>query len=268
MNTLRWTLLLTVLLTVLLLAFASSLTLLIQNALHDGSSPSYTSGDQLAWRRVSNTNTPANDDVVESASPVANTYHDFFSTTCQLRSAAFFTINGNQCYSIVYAINVPSWPLANGSQVSRQGYYGVSCDSPDMHCCGGVTRTQSEASSGNVLLPCWVSKDPSFLFVYFGLPPYSFFPSTMAIAMMAVSASTLLAFVIIIVVISRWTRAEEIRRQFAFYGRWIAKKTRQLLCIGGPLPTVRRIAVHGPTEGDTIQHHAMVTIHGNQMSIL
>ncbi|CUF86301.1 membrane-associated protein, putative, partial [Bodo saltans] len=71
MNTLRWTLLLTVLLTALLLAFASSLTLLIQNALHDDSSPSYTSGDQLAWRRVSNTNTPASDGMVESASPVA-----------------------------------------------------------------------------------------------------------------------------------------------------------------------------------------------------
>jgi hypothetical protein len=264
MNTYRWTLLVLVLQAALMVAFAVSLALLIQNALNKNA-PSYTPADQRAWERLAPVNTELSGDGIEedAALTTGNTYHDFFSASCQLRSAAFFA-NGNRCYSMLYSVNVLAWPLANGSQCTRQGYYGVSCDSPDQRCCGGVIRTQSEASSGTVMLPCWVSKDPRFQFVYFGLPPYSLFPTTFAIAMIVVSSVTLVLFVVIVVVIQRWAPAEEIRRQLAFYARIIVKKLRYILCIENAAPMVRRVAVHAPTDdGNDGAAHTVVTIHGN-----
>jgi hypothetical protein len=264
MNTYRWTVLVIVLLATVAVACVASFALIIQNAVSPRA-PKYTSANERAWRQISNPISPS-DGIVNDALPVSEVYYEFFQTTCQLRSASFFNIESNQCYSLLYAVNVPFWPLASGANASRQGYYGVSCDSPDGRCCGGVIRTQSEAASG-AILPCWVSRDPHFQFVYFGLPPYSPFPSPLTMAMLAVCASTFVLFVVIVVVIQRWAPAEEIRRQLAFYARIIVKK---LWCCGdNDPPRMRRVAVHAPTDdGNDGAAHTVVTIHGNEMSIL
>ncbi|CUG89904.1 zinc finger protein, putative [Bodo saltans] len=268
MNTYRWTVLLSVMLSVLFVVFATSLGLVLQDVMKPHK-PSYTSSDQRTWQQITRS-ASANDGIVSDAVPTTQVYHDFFETTCKLRSAAFYNIQNNKCYSLLYTATVPFWPLASGAETSRQGYYGVSCDSPDGNCCNGVIRSQSDAAGG-ATLPCWVSKDPSFQFVYFGLPPYAPFPSTpLAIAMLVVCPLALAAFVAIIIVIACCTRAEEIRRQFAFYGRIMMKKC---LCCGDDAPPrMRLIAFHEPVDGvnnnNNTQQHAMVTIHGNQMSIL
>jgi hypothetical protein len=75
------------------------------------------------------------------------------ATTCRLHLAEFFIIRNSFCFSLRYDVAVQS--LTNASEWTR-GYYAVSCDVPNGHCCNGILIPQSDASTGNTTLPCWV----------------------------------------------------------------------------------------------------------------
>jgi hypothetical protein len=54
--------------------------------------------------------------------------------------------------------------------VVRGGYFGVSCDAPDGGCSGGFHFTEEESLVKHISVPCWVSVDPNYRFVYFDRP--------------------------------------------------------------------------------------------------
>ncbi|CUF86261.1 GPI-anchored surface protein, putative [Bodo saltans] len=94
-------------------------------------------------------------------------------TSCRVLSATFVVASGRDCAPLRYEFAVQS--LTNPSEWIG-GYYGFSCDDPNGNCCGGVLISESEAASGNLTLPCWIS-NPDTKFVNIATDPPTCQPS-------------------------------------------------------------------------------------------
>jgi hypothetical protein len=126
-------------------------------------------GNETQPSTIANASIGENSSAPESTAPEAVVPCNHSATTCRLHFGDFFVIRNSFCFSLWYDVAVQS--LTNATEWTR-GYYAVSCDAPDGHCCNGILIPQSDASTGNTTLPCWVADvNKKFVSILAPAPP-------------------------------------------------------------------------------------------------